>query len=458
MKHKDYKAMLELVLDNTHEGIVFCDVNGKILFFNRPYETIFNLNKDKDIGKNIKEIFPDARIPIVAKTGLPEYGVIYNWRGSKHIVNRIPIKHGSKLLGVVTQVLFRDIQELNELSENINILKAKLESMRLEFNKCFRAKYTLNDIVGEDHEIMQLKKLAAQYSRTTLPVLILGESGTGKELFAHALHQMSSRATRSFLIMNCAAIPKELMESELFGYERGAFTGANHRGKIGKFELVDGGTIFLDEIGDMPLEMQAKILRIIENKQVTRLGGVNPVNVDFRLIASTNRDIEKMVHEGSFRPDLFYRLNTFVLKIPPLRERQQDIPHIVTELAMTSECNVSKKSIQCSEEVIQSFIEYAWPGNIRELKNVVDFAINNLTEEEWLIKPHHLPLSLRNRLRNTVPFHSQDVLTFKEAKKKMEKEIIQEALVTSFGKKKAAAKLLGISRSVLYEKMKSYGL
>ncbi|MBW2149246.1 MAG: sigma 54-interacting transcriptional regulator, partial [Deltaproteobacteria bacterium] len=226
MKDKDYKAMLELVLDNTHEGIVFCDVNGKILFFNRPYETIFNLSKEKDIGKNIKEIFSDARIPIVAKTGLPEYGVIYDWKGSKLIVNRIPLKNGSKLMGVVTQVLFRDIQELNELSENINILKAKLESMRLEFNKCFQAKYTLDDIVGQDHEIRQLKKLAEQYSRTTLPVLILGESGTGKELFAHAIHQMSSRSTRSFLVINCAAIPKELMESELFGYERGAFTGA----------------------------------------------------------------------------------------------------------------------------------------------------------------------------------------------------------------------------------------
>ena len=269
---------------------------------------------------------------------------------------------------------------------------------------------------------------------------------------------MSSRSTRSFLVINCAAIPKELMESELFGYERGAFTGANHRGKIGKFELVDGGTIFLDEIGDMPLEMQAKILRPIENKQVTRLRGVNPITVDFRLIASTNRDIEKMVQEGTFRPDLFYRLNTFVLKIPPLRKRQHDIPHIATQLAMISECNEAKKPIQCSEEVIQSFTGYDWHGNVRELKNVVDFAINNLAEEEWLIKAHHLPLSLRNRMRNTASFQGKDILNFKEAKRKVEKEIIQEALETALGEKKAAAKLLGISRSVLYEKMKSYGL
>jgi transcriptional regulator with PAS, ATPase and Fis domain len=191
---------------------------------------------------------------------------------------------------------------------------------------------------------------------------------------------------------------------------------------------------------------------------VTRLGGVNPVNVDFRLIASTNRDIEKMVREGTFRPDLFYRLNTFVLKIPPLRERQQDIPHIAMQLAMSSECNVPKKPIQCSEEAIHSFMDYDWRGNVRELKNVVDFAINNLAEEEWLIKLHHLPFSLRNRMKNPVSFQNQDILTFKEAKKKVEKEIIQEALETALGEKKAAAKLLRISRSVLYEKMKSYGL
>jgi transcriptional regulator with PAS, ATPase and Fis domain len=281
----------------------------------------------------------------------------------------------------------------------------------------------------------------------------LGESGTGKELFAHAFHRLSPRSKRAFIVINCAAIPKELMESELFGYEPGAFTGASQKGRIGKFELVEGGTLFLDEIGDMPLEMQAKILRVIEEKEVVKIGGSKPVPVNFALIAASNRDIEKMVKLGAFRQDLYYRINTFVLKITPLRERKEDILLIAENLAFSSECNLARKPVHFSSEVTQAFMEYDWPGNIRELKNVVNFSVNNLGPDEIIVQLTHLPLSFLKRGKDFSLLPLITYQPFRQAMQHKEKEILQEALRATAGNKMAAAKLLGISRSVLYEKL-----
>lgn len=456
MKIDHYKAMLELILNNIHEGVVLCDSQGKILYFNRIYEEIFNLNNEKDVGKNIREIFPDARIPVVAQTGVPEFGVIYHWKGQKLVVNRIPFKEGAKVVGVITQVLFRDVQELRELNEKVTLLRTKINSIGAEFRKYFQAKYTLEDIVGDSFHIRQLKDQIRKHSQSSLPVLILGESGTGKELFAHAIHRMSPRSKRAFLVINCATIPKELMESELFGYEPGAFTGAAQKGRIGKFELVEGGTLFFDEIGDMPLEMQAKLLRVIEEKEVTKLGGSKPVPVDFTLIAATNRDIGDLVHHGVFRSDLYYRINTFLLKVPPLRDRKEDILPIAQRLAISSECNAFSKPIRFSDEVMQTFLEYEWPGNVRELKNVVNFAVNNLSRDEQTVRLNHLPLSFLSREQESFPAPS--LMTFREAKRQKEREVIHEALQSTSGNKAAAAKLLNISRSVFYQKLKEYQL
>jgi len=443
--------MLELILDHSHEGVVLCNRQGKIRYFNRIYGETFNLNPEKDVGKHITEIFPDARIPIVAQTGIPEFGVIYLWKGQKLVVNRIPVKEKGKVIGVLTQVLFRDIQELRELNEKVNFLQTKIYSIGAEFRQYFQAKYTLEDIVGESEQIQQLKNQIIKHAQSFLPILILGESGTGKELLAHALHRLSSRSKRAFMVINCAAIPKELMESELFGYEPGAFTGAAQKGRIGKLELVEGGTLFFDEIGDMPLEMQAKILRVIEEKEVTKVGGSKPVPVNFGLIAATNRDIEDLVQKGAFRSDLYYRINTFVLKIPPLRDRKEDILLIARHLAASSECNPAQKPVHFSDEVIHALMDHDWPGNIRELKNLVNFAINNLAAEESLVQLSHLPLSFLKKRKESSLLTSP--LPFKRAMQHREKEILQEALRATSGNKMAAAKLLGISRSVLYEKL-----
>ncbi len=451
MKIRNYEKMLELVLDHSHEGAILCDHQGRIRYFNRVYTETFNLDPQKDIGKHITDIFPDARIPIVAQTGVAEYGVIYIWKGQKLVVNRIPVKEKGKVIGVITQVMFRDIQELRELNEKVNALQTKINSIGDELRQYFQARYSLDDIIGESEQIQQLKIQTLKHAQSSLPVLIMGESGTGKELFAHALHRLSPRSRRAFIVINCAAIPKELMESELFGYEAGAFTGAALKGRIGKLELVEGGTLFFDEIGDMPLEMQAKILRVIEEKEVTRLGGTKPVPVNFALIAATNRDIEEMAQRGAFRSDLFYRIYTFVLKFPPLRERREDIIDIARKLAVSSECNPTQRRIYFADEVINAFLDHDWPGNIRELKNLVNFAINNLAPEESVVQLSHLPLSFLKQRKESLFITTH--FSFKKALRSKEKEILQKALMATSGNKLAAAKLLGISRSVLYEKL-----
>jgi len=456
MNQKNYMQMLELLLDNAHEGLVICDPEGEILYFNRSYANIYKMKKERDFGKNIEEFFPDSRIRQAARTGDPEYGVINYWKGRKVVVNRIPIKEGSKVKYVVSQVLFRDIEDLRKMAENLTHLQKKVESMGAKLRSIFQAKYSIGDIIGESYLLLQLKKQAGKYASSSLPILILGESGTGKELFAQAIHRMSPRAERAFLAINCAAIPKELMESELFGYESGAFTGATQKGKIGKFEIVEGGTLFLDEIGDMPMEMQAKLLRVLEEKQITRLGGSRTIPVEFSLIASTNRNVEEMVRKGTFRSDLFYRINVFILKIPPLRDRREDILTIAQNIAVSSLSDRDIMDVKFSQEVASILMQYDWPGNVREVKNVVNFAIHNLLPGESIIESRHLPPTLSAKKEE--PSTKHDMASFKKGIENKEREIIADALKSTMGNKVAAARLLGMPRSVLYNKIKKYNL
>ncbi|MBN2568471.1 MAG: sigma 54-interacting transcriptional regulator [Deltaproteobacteria bacterium] len=459
MKSKNHMQIMELLLDNAHEGLVICDPEGKILYFNRSYASIYNMKKEHDFGKNIEEFFPNSRIRQAAKTGEPEYGVINYWKGRKVVVNRIPIKEGSRVKYVVSQILFRDIEDLQKMAEKLTRLQNKIERMGAEIRNIFQAKYTIGDIIGESYQSRQLKKQAGKFASSSLPILILGESGTGKELFAQAIHMMSPRAERAFLPINCAAIPKELMESELFGYEAGAFTGATQKGKIGKFEIVEGGTLFLDEIGDMPLEMQSKLLRVLEEKQITRLGGSRTIPVEFSLIASTNRNVEDMVGKGTFRSDLFYRINVFVLKIPPLRDRREDILTIAQNIAVSSLSEFSDRDIAdvtFSREVSSLLIRHDWPGNVRELKNVVNYAIHNLLPGESIIESKHLPASLSGK--REMPPSDPATMLFREGIEKKEREIIADALKSTTGNKLAAARLLGMPRSVLYKKIKKYDI
>jgi len=308
-------------------------------------------------------------------------------------------------------------------------------------------KYQFAHMIGESKKMIQLFEMIKRIAPTDCTVLLRGESGTGKELVSRAIHYNSARRERPFIVINSAALPETLLESELFGYEKGAFTEATSR-KPGKFELAEGGTVLLDEIGDMSLAMQAKILRVIQEHSFERLGGTDLVKTDFRLIAATNKDLEKSIMDGSFREDLYYRLDVISFLLPPLRERKEDIPLLVSHLLMKFNQSNSKDLKRVSGEVLNLLTQYDWPGNVRELENVIERAV--ILSKENAILPEHLPLRLRQPGRNN--FSSSPACD------KSEKEIIMEALQLADGNQSRAAKKLGIHRNTLRRKIHRFGI
>jgi transcriptional regulator with PAS, ATPase and Fis domain len=311
------------------------DPEGKIIFFSKTYGNFLGIDPKETIGKHCTEMIENTRMDIVAKTGIPEIDQPHRIMGQDMVVQRIPIKLDGKVIAVYGQVMFKDVRDVQALANKLNFLESKVEFYEKELESLRSSKYTINNIVGKTEGIVELKKLALKAAATNAPVLLIGESGTGKELFAHAIHHASERRRYPFIRLNCAAIPKDLLEAELFGYEPGAFTGAGSKGKPGKFELAHQGTIFLDEISDLPLEMQPKLLRVLEEKEMERLGGTRLTKCDFRLIAASHENLEKCVEEGKFRKDLYYRLNVIPIQILPLRERKEDIPTIAEHLIQT---------------------------------------------------------------------------------------------------------------------------
>jgi len=300
----------------------------------------------------------------------------------------------------------------------------------------------------------EAKDVAIQAAASDLPVLIVGETGTGKEIFAHAIHQLSSRRERPLVRVNCAAIPAELFESELFGYEAGAFTGASPKGKPGKFELADRSTIFLDEVGELPMAMQAKLLRVIQDREVERVGGTRPLKLDFRVIAATNRSLKAMLSRHDFRQDLYYRLNIFLLRTPPLRQIKSDIPRLAYHLLSLIR-GQSGPPCRIESEAMNSLVAYDWPGNVRELRNVLERASS--VAKEGAISEEQLPLEIRD-CRSTAPVVENAPHTLKDETALAERRAIQRALSLTRGNRAEAARLLGIHRTGLYQKMKRYGL
>jgi transcriptional regulator with PAS, ATPase and Fis domain len=323
-------------------------------------------------------VLPDSRLPIVLQTGVPEIRSS-SIKGENRIVNRIPIKRDGEIVGAMGMVLFKEITDLKELYRKLDVLESRVEYYKRELDDKWASKYTVNDIIGKSKEMLELRTQMARVANTDSTILISGETGTGKELFAHAIHNMSNRRNEHFVRLNCASLSKELLESELFGYEAGAFTGARKQGMPGKFELANGGTIFLDEVGDMPLSMQAELLRVLQEKEVIRVGGTKPIRIDFRVIAATNQNIDLLVKENRFRQDLFYRLDVIRVNLPQLREIKNDISLLADYYANRFGRAIGKPSIAISPDVLRLFESYDWPGNIRELAN--DRAINYFYKE-----------------------------------------------------------------------------
>ncbi|EOC99983.1 sigma-54-dependent Fis family transcriptional regulator [Caldisalinibacter kiritimatiensis] len=449
---KDYIDILDTIINAFDEWIVVVDEKGYITMMSDAYKEF--LNEKKPEGKHVTEVIENTRMHIVAKTGVKEIGGVQEIKGNKMIPMRIPIKKNGKVVGSVGKVMFKDISDFYSLSRKITNLEKEIQYYKSELNKERQAKYSFDSIVGNSSKIRQIKEVAKKAALTDSNILIYGESGTGKELFAHAIHNASKRCSGPFVKINCAAIPADLLESELFGYEEGAFTGAKKGGKKGKFELADGGTILLDEIGDMPLHMQAKLLRVLQEREVERVGGNVVRKVNVRIIASTNKRLEESVKNGEFREDLYYRLNVIKLTIPSLRERKEDIPDLAKALRKKIAKRLGMYVEGISKEAIDYLMTYDWPGNIRELENVIERAIN-LLDSDLVIKPEHLPTRLTSNKLKKYKLKSRYL---KEIIEEVEKEVISECLKECGGNKNKASKILGISRAGLYNKIKQYNL
>jgi len=441
----------ETILDNIYNGVMITDPDGKVIFFSKTYGNFLGIDPKEAIGKHCTEVIENTRMDVVAKTGIAEIDHPHRIMGQDMVVQRIPIKMDGKVIAVYGQVMFKDVRDVHALARRLNVLESKVELYEKELESLRSSKYTINHIVGKTDGIVELKKLALKAARTNAPVLLMGESGTGKELFAHAIHYASDRRPYPFIRLNCAAIPKDLLEAELFGYEPGAFTGAGSRAKPGKFELAHRGSIFLDEISDLPLEMQPKLLRVLEEKETERLGGTHLTKVDFRLIAATHENLEKCVEQGRFRKDLYYRLNVIPVQIPPLRERKEDISLITDHLIQMLNKELGTNVTRISPEVLDIFLKYVWPGNIRELANILERVLYSTDGDT--IQVHHLPIFLQGMNGTTI--RPQSTL-LRRLKEDIEKEALLHAIRMARDNKNKAAKLLGIHRTALYRKMKKF--
>lgn len=446
---KDYIDLVDTMINAFNEWYVVVDDKGIITMMSHGYRQFINV--ENPVGKHVTEIIENTRMHLVLQTGIMEVGEIQEVNGKRMISMRIPIKKNNVVVGAVGKVMFKDVSDFITLGKKINKLEKEVEYYKNELNDERVAKYSFDTLVGSSEALKKVINVAQKVAKTNSNVLITGESGTGKELFAHAIHNASPRYFAPFIKINCAAIPSELLESELFGYEEGAFTGAKKGGKKGKFELANGGTILLDEIGDMPLGMQAKLLRVLQEKEVERLGGNIIRRIDVRIIASTNKDLEKLVVRDKFREDLYYRLNVMAIKLPSLRERKGDVRLLASELRKKLSDRLGVYVEGIAEETIEILERYDWPGNIRELENVIERSIN-LLDSDLIIKPENLPPRI-NKKRTKSVYGGKSL---KEIVENLETQLIKECLERNNGNKNKSAKELGISRVGLYKKIDRY--
>jgi PAS domain S-box-containing protein len=445
--------MYRLIFESIHNGAMVTDANGTITHFNKFYGQFLGVDPQAQIGRHCTEAVENSRMHIVARTGKAEINHSQLIQGQKMVVQRVPIITDGKVIAVFGQVMFKDVKDVGKLARELSLLESKVKLYEEELLSLRSTRYTFDSIIGKSDAIKTLKREALKAAANNFPVLITGESGTGKELFAQAIHHASARRLHPFVRINCAAIPRDLLESELFGYEKGAFTGAKAEGKPGKFELAHAGTIFLDEIGDLPAEMQPKLLRAIEDKEFERVGGTKIVRSDFRVVAATNQHLESMLATGRFRKDLFYRLNVISLQIPPLRDRPSDILAISDHFLEQTAKEANLEGLSIDKEAERALRAYAWPGNVRELTNVLERSVSAL--EGKTIRLADLPFYVP---RGTRPTDPRQPTSLREMQARAERDAIWTALKEADFQKARAARILGIHRTLLYKKMRKYGL
>ncbi|MFZ7103172.1 MAG: sigma-54 interaction domain-containing protein [Peptococcaceae bacterium] len=446
------ECQMSTLMDTVHEAITMIDKENNVIGWNRRAEELYQIPCTLIMGQNIAEFFSSLVVTnVINKQEVRD--AYHQPRPENHVlINARPIIYSAEtILGSVCSE--RDITETVNLHNELSKASSQVDILKNEIKKYNGPADAFAKIYGHSKRLLEVIGMAKRVATTSTAVLIRGESGTGKELFAESIHNYSSRRTKPFIVINCAAVPPTLFESELFGYNPGAFTGADKKGKPGTFELAHNGTVFLDEIGELQPEMQVKLLRILQNQHFYRVGGSEPIKVDVRVIAATNRNLESMIQEGTFREDLYYRLNVVSVEIPPLRKRKEDIPELVY-LFTREFCSLHNRNIvQIEPEVMNIFLNYAWPGNIRELRNVIERMVimaenNRMTED-------NLPVGLKLTKYKTIHHEGSTLIDVTD---RAEKEVILQALDGSDGNKSKAAKILGIPRSTLYYKMKKLGV
>jgi PAS domain S-box-containing protein len=459
------KEMFEYILDNIPDSITIVDENCKVIFFNLTAEKYYGVSKAEILGKDVVSFFPGAILPKVVETGMSYYNVYNSPRQNSYVVlSAAPLldKYGN-IIGALARD--RDITEIVKLSDLLNKTQLSLLQLEKEYSKISSSGESyFSKIISNNSSFIKVINLCKNISKTPLNVLLRGESGTGKELFAKAIHYESGHNGK-FIPINCSAIPRELFESELFGYEPGAFTGAKSVAKIGKFEEAEGGTLFLDEIGDMPMELQPKLLRVLEDGEVTRIGGNKARKINVRIISATNKDIRDLINENKFRRDLYYRLDVFQINIPPLRERKGDIVLLANkflqEFCMEQGINI----IQIPKDILDIFFAYGWEGNVRELRNVIQSSVvyasqgdNGKIEKEFLPQyMQKIKVDTINKIINLSEIKDSDS-GLEEYMSSIEKGIIKETMKDLNYNKSEVAKKLKIPRATLYYKLEKYNI
>jgi transcriptional regulator with PAS, ATPase and Fis domain len=446
-------GFFKTLMDNMQIGVIVSDANGFIIYMNDTYARFLDLDPVQQIGRHATEVVANSRLHIVAETGKAEINYPHRFKDIGFLVHRVPIRERGRVVAVLGLVLFDSASTASRLAEDLSFLETKLNLYENELASLRSTRYTFDSIIGLSDAIMSLKSEALKASGNKLPVLISGESGTGKELFAQAIHHASSRKPYPFVRINCAAIPKDLLESELFGYEKGAFTGAGAEGKPGKFELAHHGTMFLDEVGDLPFEMQPKLLRIIEEKEFERVGGTRLIRSDFRLIAASNQNLEKMSNDGGFRKDLFYRLNVISLNIPPLRQRREDIIPLAQHFLKQITRDAALLEVKLDPMAEKALQDYDWPGNVRELSNILERTVSSIGRNTILRSDLSFYLTQDRSISS-----GRNPNSLKEVHDRAEKEAILFALEQTHNNKSKAAKMLNINRTLLYKKMARHNI
>ncbi|MGE5572724.1 MAG: sigma 54-interacting transcriptional regulator [Bacteroidota bacterium] len=439
---EEFKA----ILDFAYEGIVAIDQFGVVKVFNPIAERLLGVSAARAIGRPITEVLPGVGLDLVRASGRPELGAVQRLGSTLIVSNRVPITVGVETVGAV--FTFQDVSRIQQVEKEVR---------RELYLKGHVAKHTFDDIITVDDAMREVIARARRFASTDSTVLVSGETGTGKELFAQSIHNASRRRNGPFVAVNCAALPESLLESELFGYEEGAFTGSRKGGKPGLFELAHGGTIFLDEIGDMSMQIQARLLRVLEQREVMRLGADKVLPVDVRVIAATHRDLKRAVSDGTFRADLYYRLNILNITLPPMRERTCDIPELANRFMAASCARLGIPQKKLSPRAFSALVSHPWPGNVRELRNVCERLAAGVEfgeiDEETVWKLLGRDECMTESTGSDGGSDRTVTVAVEGGLRQIENEIMRQVLRKVGGDRTEAARLLGINRSTLWRRL-----